>query len=356
MFNIQMRHPFAFKRALNVGVCVAIAFILNQYFSFSHEYWMTLSALLVCQTTRGTPARQSLVIFMAIFFAINLATLLSIYVKPPQIIYFILSLLFVCSGYFAFINRPQANRIYFFACSFFMVVLVATLASISSFELTRLRIFDVVIGALIGIASHFILFPTKLDKEFAAGIVPILQALDRFSQTLTSGFFSYEQKQEVINKKNLIEMTLQSQEGVYPEWVYEIGFNRGLRSGFRFFLVNLERVIELLFSINFLFSRQVNPVSMDDIQDAFARVMQTNQELLTILILYFKENKLNEIKSDFMSDMTELEKALNQIVPNNLELLAVTPNNLLLTALVRDMRDLRELLLQLVKSLPEAHV
>jgi hypothetical protein len=308
-----------------------------------------IGAFLACQTTYGTPIRQGMVIFVAAFAALNIASLLLIYIDRT-VIYWILSILFILYGYFSFLHRTQS---YFFVTSFFVVLLLASLSPIHTADFMRYRIYDTAIGAFIGIISNFILFPVKLDQEFSAGVVPILTSLNNFSRALAASFLSSNQSQEVIDQKNQVEITLKDR---YPEWVYEIGFNRGLRSGFRFFLIHIERVIEIYFSLNYLVLRRLDALLLSEMDQALAAAMQKNQELFEILIRYFRENKLNEIKSDFTSDIIELEAALNRLVPNNLELLAVTPNNLLLTALVRDMRDLRELLLQLVKSLPTTHL
>lgn len=349
ILNYKNLNDYAFKNAMSVGICILMAIVIDYYFSFSKEYWIILSAFLVNQTTRGTALRQGLIIFMTIFTAIEVASLLSLYVRA-DIIYYILYALFILSGYMAFINRPQSGRSYFFESSFFILLLLALLTPVKTAEFMRYRVFDISIGALIGILGSAMVLPVKLDKEFSAGVIPILDSLREYTNALAACFVSFEQTHGMGEYKQKVEMTLQSQQGMYPEWVYEVGFNRGLRSGFRFFLVNLEHIIELYFSMNYLLARHVDPLG--EVNDHIVQSLKKNDELLEILIHYFQNNKLLEIQSDFTSDTIELEKSLNQVVPNNLELLAITPNNLLLTALVRDMRDLRGLLLQLVKALP----
>jgi hypothetical protein len=341
------------KAALSTSVSVAIAFIINHYFSFSREYWILLTALLVNQTTRGTPVRQGMIIFMTAFAAIDIASFLMINIKRPEIMYVILSLTFLINGYFVFTSRPQSNRIYFFAGCFFIVLLLATLSPIQTNEFMRYRVLDAIIGATIGILTGLIIFPVKFASEFSAGIVPIVHSLSEYSEALQKHFISHDYAL-VSKQKNKIEVMLQSQQGMYPEWVYEIGFNRGLRSGFRFFLINLERVIDVHFSIHYLLSRHID--ILGEINDAIIKCLQKNHELFAILTYYFQKNTFLDVQSDFTDDIIQLEKTLNHFIPNNLELLAVTQNNLLLTALVRDIRDLRGLLLKLVKALPASQI
>lgn len=351
--NYKDLNGYGLKNAMSVSICVVMAVIIDCYFSFSKEYWIILSAFLVNQTTRGTAVRQGLIIFMTIFSAIEIASLLYLYVQS-EFIYFILYAFFIISGYVTFVNRPQSGRSYFFESSFFIIILLALLTPVKSADFVRFRVFDISIGALIGILGSVMVLPVRLDKEFGLGIIPILESLREYANALAACFMAIDKNHDMKEYKQIVELTLQSQPGMYPEWVYEVGFNRGLRSGFRFFLVNLERVVELYFSMNYLLARQVDPLG--EVNDHLVQALKKNNELLEILIHYFQKNKLLETQSDFTSDMIELEKALSQFVPNNLELLAITPNNLLLTALVRDMRDLRGLLLQLVKALPTTHL
>ena len=60
----------------------------------------------------------------------------------------------------------------------------------------------------------------------------------------------------------------------------------------------------------------------------------------------------SNLRIDYTSDIVELEKRLNNIVPANMELLDISADNLYLTAIVRDIKDLRGILLQLINSLP----
>jgi hypothetical protein len=297
--NFVRLASFPARHALSVSLTVLFAIVINHYFSFSKEGWMILSAFLVCQTTRGAPLKQSIIYLFIIF-------------------------------------------------------VVVCLLSSNNMALMRDRALDTVIGGLLGILFSIFVFPVRVYAEFCLGVTPVLQALIDYSQVFSKSFMHRTHRELLVNKKWQIEVALSNRQGMYPEWVYEVGFNPGLRSGYRFFLISLERVTEIFFSLTYLMGRGVDTALLSDFSADMTNVMQKNEALLQTLISYLTGNKIKNASftEDFTSDMTALEKTLNQFIPGSLELLDISPDYMILTALVRDLKDLRELLLQLVLALP----
>jgi hypothetical protein len=188
------------------------------------------------------------------------------------------------------------------------------------------------------ISTYFskVIFSVNLPAAFRAGIIPLLKVLVASSHNLNA-----------ISVANLLQ-ALQDQ---YPEWVYSRGFNRGLRASWRFFLIRLERIVELFLSMAYLATRQIDPILLQDLNGRITDSMQKNQELLEILLSYFEKDESKTTHSNYTDDIKELEQALQRLLPPNLELLDISPDYVTLTALVRNLKDLRTLLLQLVKSL-----
>ncbi|MBX3708292.1 MAG: FUSC family protein [Gammaproteobacteria bacterium] len=354
IFYSHYAKNFSFQHALNVGLAVFVACIAQYYVSFSEEYWIVLTAFFVSQTTRGTPVRQGMIFLLIIMAAIFAASILRNYVVFPAWIYLVLAGLFITSGYVTFIHRPLPNQLYFSAILFSVVLLIATLSPVKTVEYTQNRMTDVLIGAFIGLLFTFLVLPVRAAKEFSEGVTPTLYLLNNYISVLCEIFQSnLTEQQDCLDKKVALQQVLQAPKNAYPEWVYEAGFNRRLRSGFRFFLINLERVTEILFSIDYILSREIDKLVLDALSESLVNAMLKNQELLTILLEYFATNQIKDTKSNFTSDISELEKSLHRLVPNHLELLSISDQNILVTALVRDVRDMRELLLQLVMSLPQ---
>lgn len=191
-------------------------------------------------------------------------------------------------------------------------------------------------------------------KKFSKAILPAITALREYTQVLKSDLLLEERSALLPEKKLQLQKALTLKSGMYPEWVFNSGFNPGLRSGIRSFLIKLEHVVELLSAIEFLTANQAFSFYKHMANPAFPlrEVMQKNEELIAIIENYFKAEKQIEPEGNFTSDITMLERGLHQIAPNSLELLDISPDYLQLTALVRSMKDMRQVLLAMVSALP----
>lgn len=359
MFSQFSLKTYSFRYTLSVGLAVLISVLVNHYYTYSNEFWIILSAFLVSQTTRGTPLRQGLNVFLSILIALFLTSFLLMHIHEMLIIYFV-AVIFIAIGMILFLRGSLLAPAFYPLFCFLLVILFSALEPIRTTFFLHDRILDAIIGVAIGLLSTRLILFVRFDKEFRQGLVPLLDALIPYSKALMHSFLHPDANQkELFEKKMQVEQNLQSQGGQYPEWVYELGFNPGLRSGFRFFLITIERIVELFFSMNYLISRHAESLTSPQpdvkaLADAITTAMKKNQELLLILANYLARNVIEKTHSDFTSDIVELENALRRIVPNKLELLDISPDNITLTAFVRDIKDMRGLLLQLVMALPAA--
>lgn len=337
------------QHAVSVSVAVIVSIFVNYFFSFSNTGWIVLTAFLIGQTTRGTPLRQSYVLLITIIAVIIITDFL---LKHVDNIFAdcILACIFIFSSSIAFLNRPLANETYYSIIFFSLILLIAILIPENPQSILQFKIIDVLVGALIGILSGSLIFPVKVMKEFRHGVIPVLDELIAYSEELVKSFKNHDQ--HFLTKKKLeMNIALETQSGAYPKWVYEPGFNPGLRSGFRFFLIHLERLMEIFFSLNY-WTHYSTQNEMVNLSVAMSDSMQKNVELLKILKNFFTNSALVTTKSDYTSDMTKLEDTLRTIVPGNLELLDISFDYVMLTACVRDIKDMRQILLQLVMALP----
>lgn len=346
---------FSLRHALSVGVAVFVAVICHHYFSFSREGWIILAALLVSQTTRGTPLRQAIIYLLNIVLALFLSAFLLMSMKNAQLIFGFCAILFFIVGCVVFITRPETNKMLYLSLLCLLAFLIAVFLPVNAATFLQDRLVDSLLGALIAVVCAQIVFPVRTDVEFSQGVIPILQALATYTQTLAANVTSVHQAQ-LNQQKSQVEIILQAQQETYPEWVYEVGFNPGLRAGFRYFLVHIERIMEILFSLHYLILQPFDRTTTQALLMQLATTMEKNQELLVILLEYFQYKKITPFTTDFTSDIAQLERALQAIVPDNLEFMDISEHSLTLAALVRDSKDLRELLLQLVTALPTVPV
>ena len=338
--------------AISVAAAVLFAVIVDHVTMFDQAGWMVLTTFLTSQTTRGTPLRQGIIFGLIIILGLMFGWAL-LAIPLVELRFVIVGIIFVLSGYGIFLYRPLSNKEKFHIMLFAFVLVIATMAPVIKPALFTDNLIAVGLGAAIGIAINQIFFPRKLDKPFCEGVAPLLITLKEYSIVLTENLLGRSTLERLAEEKLKVEKAMLFQYSIYPEWVYETGFNPGLRSGWRFILIKVECVVEAYFSLDFLANRRGDVALLSE---HLSMTMRQNEALLNILIRYFGNRELvkdhEDFKRDFTTDLTTLEETLQRIVPQHIELLDISPDYIALVGLVRDIRDLRGLLLQLVMALP----
>lgn len=351
----NLSQSFALRHAVSVSLLVVTAMVVNAYCSFSHEYWIVLVAFLASQTTAGTPFRQTAYLFSIAMAAFLFISFLSMAADSSNMRDAITAIIFLTSSYILITNRPYTRKSFYLHLYFAFVFLLLIFMPLQSARLMQARMLDAIMGGLLAILFCQFVFPVRIYSEFSRGLVPVLSALADYSHTFSECFLRRGYDHKLLDKKKYqLEIALQTQQGIYPEWVHEIGFNPGLRAGYRFYLVNVERVAEIFLSMGHLANAKINADLLNDLAEPISTVMQKNEELLDLLQIFFKNHKLLHTDSDYIGDMKTLENSLQRVTPGSLELLDISPEYITLTAIVRDLKDLRGILLQLVMALPTA--
>ncbi len=336
-------HPYATRHAISIAIAIFLTVLLNHYFSMSHTAWMVITAWLVSQTSRGTPLKQISLFFLVIIIMLSLLSWLNTQLSVQSLIV-MLAAIYLLTASLLWIKQPQ-SRFAFYQTLFFFVVFAIILLLSQQQEFLHDKVMDIFIGALIALFCNRLFSPLQFDREFSQGLLPLLQAMMDYCKA-----WSLSHDHHFLDEK--IAAALQAEDNHYPEWVYEVGFNPGLRSGSRFFLINIERVSEIFFSLQGLYSQKEVAKKSRPLAAAMTTCMESNGYLLKNLHDYFFDKKVDDSGVNFTSDIVALEQALQNVVPNDLELLDVAPDYVALTAMVRDMKDLRRILLQLVTALP----
>lgn len=191
-------------------------------------------------------------------------------------------------------------------------------------------------------------WPVNYGNRFCRDVLPLLHSLVNYSAHIES---------KLVQDKSLIQsQTFFSLDYThYPEWAYESGFNHGLRAGFRFFLIYIERMTDLFIAIDFLTSRSaVNQLLMEDgqLNQVVKKVLQTNVALLSVIIRYIESRAMPSVTFDAMHDLTQLTDYISSHYADCINYLDVDPDNLAIITFSRDLHDLRVTLLQLIAALP----
>jgi hypothetical protein len=224
----------------------------------------------------------------------------------------------------------------------FIAVVLIGLSLISGYAYVAIAI------AVIFLLSWFF-FPVKQPQDFFAGVIPAVDALTEYMRHLSAGNVTPQSESRLLQ-------TFATKP--YPNWVYRSGFNPGLRSGFRHFLIQLEHASDLCCSAGYWFSMDESVADKAEFMHAMRDSLKINGELLAGLsrtMHHHAEKTLrpvNDTNVDFVSDINALEDVLKTLVPPSLELLDMSQEYVQMTSIVRNVKDLREVLLLLVNGVP----
>lgn len=272
---------------IRLFIAILIASLVHYFFSSGNFYYLLAATIIASLPTHGSSLRQGLIFFFVFLLIIGVAHF--------------------------FIAIPTAH------------------------------IIDILFGVTIGSFCQFI-FPPDFWQEFCNDIVIVLQAMNDYLKAMLENSNRIEDKKQQLLK-------VLSNRRVYPEWIFQSGFNPRLRSGFRFFLVHLDQVMELLLVLDYQLHRQ-SQSNPSVFEDHIKTSLQINNELLEILIAFFRNNQIRQSDADFSSDIKQLEKEWWEFLPGKLELLDLSENFLIQAALVRNIKDMRGWLLKLASTLP----
>jgi hypothetical protein len=195
-------------------------------------------------------------------------------------------------------------------------------------------------------------FPNNIAKKFSKGLLPVLRALTAYLEAEIQVLHGNLPLEKLLKKNEQLKGSLGTRNSAYPKWVFARGFNPRLRAGMRFFLLQVEALVELIFAMDYLLSCELDEHHQCIILPPLTTAIEENIFLLHILDSYLSTQRIitpHELNNDAI---TTLQIALQQIIPAHLQLLDLSPDYLVLSAWVQHMKDMREILLSLLASLP----
>jgi hypothetical protein len=336
------------KRVFNLIITTMAAIVVVIVFKINNPLWLVLSCILTCYCVHGRSFRHGL--HAIVLMLLTIAVVSWIFQWKIAVAYHdaILCGVFLFSSFFVFKKTSQnymADLIFTGVVGLFFALLFSGTIILPECGL------DIMLGGIIGLIGGYIIFPLKLYSELTRSLLPILRELIDFSEV--QRFYFYEKNKIEKQKYNLQSLFIHS-ENNYPEWIYEPGFNPALRSGFRYFLTKLEHLIELFYAIDLCLFDERLEWNSSILENEIKTVIEKNQELLSIIYNYFSNNSMSDTASDYMNDIIDLEKKLQQNVPTQLELLDMSPSYIGLTSLVRNLKDTRNILIDMISALPKS--
>ncbi len=271
-------------------IVILLSLLVSYYFALAREFLVPLTAILVMQTSAGNILRQGLQRFLLIILIVALASFL-----------------------------------------------------LQSMALFYARIYDVTLGAVIGILVNLFVFPLPVDALFREEVILILTAYRKYFSEIVS--LLLKQKQE--NGSLVVANALQN----FPNWVYKSGFDVALREGYRHFLLRIEQVGDVLFSLHYIARYQFDARFLQEISEQLTQCAKNVEDYFSALIATLELKKISEGVTDFIDNITSMEKEFIDYSALSLELLDIAKEDVLFAEFVYGLRDLHSMLSKLTEAL-----
>ncbi len=348
---LMIKESFVVKRAYSQALSAFVAVVSSYFFARSEPFWIPLTAILVMQTAVGISLRQGLERFFIIILSVAFGTVLVLLIHQSIVLYIIIVIVFCFSNYFAL---KDSLNLFILTRGFLIgfILLITMLSSVMQISVLYARLYDVTLGACIGIAINLLIYPSRVDVEFRSKVIPILNAYETYLTAIIELFLHKgNSEKRAEEQKILLENKFQTRTNAFPSWVYESGLSVSIQSGHRHFLVMTERVAEILFSLHHIARHSFDKTRLENLEDPLLGFAQATQKLFQALITILNLQKLSQPVSDLEDELIQLEKAFQIVAPPSLELLDLSEDYILLAAFLTDLKDLRGSLVRLSQAL-----
>jgi len=319
------------KRVYAQSIALGIAIAVTYFFAFSEKYWIVLAVFLVMQTRIGVSLRQGLQLLLLLLLWVIVGSKLSqglssTYALDLGIGALIISLFF-------------GMRAFVLAIVFFIALIHPPLDNSIIYH----RVYDITIGAAIGIFCNYFIFPIRPEVAFREAMAPVLRLYaNDLSQLLTI----------FLKKSSFEEMSLQFGYQYLPSWVHQPGLSTALQVGYRHFLLMVVRVSELLASLHVNVRYSFDEAIVTALETPMNQYVAAANKVFAAIIGVLELNQLTEPVGDLKEEWVQLEKTINEFLPAT-ELLEDL-QSLALLSVREDFRDLRITLMSLGNSLQTA--
>lgn len=231
----------------------------------------------------------------------------------------------------------------------FAVLMVALILLSFIFPLPSMlyeRLYDVCLGAGIGVLCGVLIFPRKVDKDFRTVLIPLLTAYKNYFSAIMVQLYSQDKKNGAAEKIE-IESCLQS----LPVWVYEKGFDVGLSKGHQYFLMKIVHIAEILFSLHQHARCEFDSELLNDMRGTINACAEKINLFFDALLTVFELKKLIQGVDDFEAEYQALEQAFQKYMPMSLDLFQCNKQDMHFYAIIYAIADLRKALIKLGQAL-----
>lgn len=277
------------RHLMRIIIALAISLVVNEYHSFTQEGWMMFGTLVVMLTATGSALYQGLLRFFILL----------------------------------------------------VVVLV-----ISPMELIVERLSDVTLGSIIGIVINLLILPDRVDLEFRKLAINVLQSYAKYFSGIVELVLLRDDK-DAERGKIQVEQRLQQ----LPGWVYETGFDKTLQKGYRYYLMKLNQVSEILFAMHYTARTPMDEALLAKINEPLLLCVTHVNEFVQALATVLDLKKLTEGVVDFSDEIEQIDMEFKKHSPFALELLDVEKESMHFAEFIFSLKEFHDALVKLAKAL-----
>lgn len=200
----------------------------------------------------------------------------------------------------------------------------------------------ITLGGTIGIICNVLLFPDRINVEFQRTVIPFLKTSAHYFAAIATLMLTG--KSDETQKYKLENQLLK-----LPTWMYESGFDITLQTGYRYYVMKLNHLAEILFSMHYLARKSYSRELLEMISVSLLQAKDRMQEFVMAINTLLDLKKLKEGVHDFAEDIDEMENQFKSMLkmPANLS----RTDHQYFAEFLRDLSELRVVLIQLAKAL-----
>jgi uncharacterized membrane protein YgaE (UPF0421/DUF939 family) len=208
------------RRAIRMTICLAIASIFTIFMRYSHSFWLPLTVVIIMQPTIGGTLRKGLQRSMGTIIGILLGGLLLWLAEGNLYIQAILLLAAIFTAYYSQAFNQINYGIFVIPLTMMVVLLLASLIPQNIPDMLFERCTDTIAASILVVLLSYFLLPNSTKHEAALAICQVRNTIVELIEAIV------EHNISPIQYHQRVLAIIQTNQRIWPEWIYENYFNK----------------------------------------------------------------------------------------------------------------------------------
>lgn len=228
------------RRAIRTAICLAIATTIAMFMHYSHSIWLPLTVVIVIQPTIGGTLRKGLQRSMGTLIGILLGGLILLLTGNNLHFNAIFLILAVFIAYYSQAFNQINYGIFVIPLTVIVVLLLSSLIPQNIPEMLIERCADTIAATILVVILTYILLPNSTKSEAALAICQVRHTIAELIQSIA------QNDATPIQYHQRVLAVIQTNQRIWPEWIYETYFNHANRNLYQEVVYSSEICFETL--------------------------------------------------------------------------------------------------------------